>query len=327
MQRGYCPWRLIYRIVGLSLGVTALVSIQRHFEASLSMQTLQAALPILARAVPWFMLPLLLTSLSWWLLFPVGARPPAGRTVLLSWIGLAINWVLPVATVGGEVVKFDLGSRMGLSRAPLAASLVVDKTTQVVTQIAFVTAGLALLAAHTGRASALDAGVRGLLIVTVAVAVFVVGQRAGMFGRALRALGRGDSDMGGAANRVDDALADIYRAHGPLLAALVSRFGFRVLFAAEVWWVLDSAGMTVEFADILILESVIQGARMSAFIVPAGIGIQEGALITVGTLLGLPLETLILLAIVKRLREVVISLPALAIWQWLDWRSARARVA
>ena len=43
-----------------------------------------------------------LASEGWRVLFPRGRRPTTMRTFLASWMGSAVNTLLPVATIGGE---------------------------------------------------------------------------------------------------------------------------------------------------------------------------------------------------------------------------------
>jgi hypothetical protein len=60
--------------------------------------------------------------------------------------------------------------------------------------------------------------------------------------------------------------------------------------------------------------------RPMAFIVPGGLGVQEGALLF-GHALGVNSELSLAVSIAKRLREVLCGLPALASWQWVEgWR-------
>jgi hypothetical protein len=70
----------------------------------------------------------------------------------------------------------------------------------------------------------------------------------------------------------------------------------------------------------LIIESLGMTARSAGFFIPGALGIQEIALVLVGSFVGLPPETAMLIAIVKRLRDVVLGLPGLAMWQWMEGR-------
>ena len=69
------------------------------------------------------------------------------------------------------------------------------------------------------------------------------------------------------------------------------------------------------------LEGLTQALRHLAFIVPAGLGVQEGALVLFGHTLGLSTELALAVSAVKRLREVLCGVPPLLWWQWLETRN------
>lgn len=309
--------RVAIKLVGLTIGLAALYALFVRLKGELDPAAVMPVLPVIALVVPWFVLPLAAATEAWRVLLTPDQRPGFLRAAWLSWVGLAVNWVLPVATVGGEVVKLVLGRRDGGSGAALAASLVVDKTLQVLTQIAFVLVGAVLIAIHTGELPWHWAGLAGFVALGAAVALFVRGQRAGMFGRLARTFKSGDgARLTESAARLDDELFAAWHRRSAVARGLALRFTFRLLLAGEVYLVLTWADQAPGLATILVLESVAQGARMSAFLVPAGIGVQEGALLAAGVALGVPIEVLVALALVKRLREIVVALPALAAWQW-----------
>jgi hypothetical protein len=70
----------------------------------------------------------------------------------------------------------------------------------------------------------------------------------------------------------------------------------------------------------LILESMTQTMRHLAFVVPAGLGVQEATLVLFGHVLGVGSELALAVSMVKRVREVLCGLPSLASWQWLEAR-------
>jgi hypothetical protein len=60
---------------------------------------------------------------------------------------------------------------------------------------------------------------------------------------------------------------------------------------------------------------MIHATGSAAFFVPASLGVQEGALLFFGRMLGLPGETCLALALVRRCRDVLIMAPGLILWQ------------
>ena len=66
------------------------------------------------------------------------------------------------------------------------------------------------------------------------------------------------------------------------------------------------------------MESLCHAIRNLAFFVPGALGVQETGLVLIGALIGLPADVAIALSLAKRFREIVIGLPALASWQWVE---------
>lgn len=58
--------------------------------------------------------------------------------------------------------------------------------------------------------------------------------------------------------------------------------------------------------------------RHLAFVVPAGVGVQEAARVLFGHALGISSELALAVSMAKRMREVLCGLPALLSWQWME---------
>jgi len=67
-----------------------------------------------------------------------------------------------------------------------------------------------------------------------------------------------------------------------------------------------------------------QAVRHIAFVVPAGLGVQEAGLIIFGHIVGIDSELALAVAMVKRMREVIWGVPFLLSWQWIEGRRLRA---
>ena len=204
--------------------------------------------------------------------------------------------------------------------------MVVDTTVGVVTQLAFVMSGVALLLLRpTGHAAfEVVAGVlTGVGALVVAVAAFVLLQHKDMFARFVRLARRmlpeqWLSHFAGSASAIDDAVVAAYR-NGPAFwrANLLRLIGWAA-GAGEVWLVAWCLGQPLSTADSLILESLSSGVRAAAFMVPAAIGVQEGGFVLFGALFGLPPEFGLAISLSKRVRELLLGLPGLFSWYWLE---------
>ena len=77
-------------------------------------------------------------------------------------------------------------------------------------------------------------------------------------------------------------------------------------------------GQPLSAIDAFILESLSSGVRAAAFMVPAALGIQEGGLILFAALFGLPAEIGLAISLSKRVRELLLGLPGLFFWYWVE---------
>ena len=71
---------------------------------------------------------LLADTLSWRALLARSERPGLGSMVVKRWIGGSINGLLPVAQVGGDIVRAHLLARAGVAGPVAGASVVLDAT-------------------------------------------------------------------------------------------------------------------------------------------------------------------------------------------------------
>ena len=95
----------------------------------------------------------------------------------------------------------------------------------------------------------------------------------------------------------------------------------------EVWFALRFMGHEVSYATALVLESLGQAVRGAAFVVPGGIGVQEGGFVALCAVFGIPAPSAIALSLAKRFPEIVLGLPGLGVWQGLESRHLVVRRA
>ena len=99
---------------------------------------------LLLLPIVWF--PSLIAAVvSWQLLFPIKRTPPFKELFLALWMGRAINTLLPVATIGGEIAKARLLILWGRGGVDSSASVLVDKTVQALALVPWAIIGTSLL--------------------------------------------------------------------------------------------------------------------------------------------------------------------------------------
>ena len=264
--------------------------------------------------------PLLLDGLGWWRLLPSAERPRIRRILLDRWIGESVNTLLPVMQVGGPVVRVRLLMRDGVSGGRAGASVVVDVTLLVLSQIVFTILGILLLVPMLGGAGLVGPAVAGVAVMATAIGFFTLLQRRGMFGRIAKRLAKfaGSSALGSAADgaeRLDRNILESYADNAALRDSFFFHLAGWVIGTGEVWLALYFLGHPVPLVTAMLLESLGQAVRAGAFVVPGALGVQEGAFLLLGRALGIPPETALALSLSKRCRELLFGIPGLVVWQ------------
>jgi hypothetical protein len=275
---------------------------------------LHVGLLVLAASV-YRLVPLALNTLAWLRLLPAVRRCPFRVALALRWIGEAVNSIIPWAQAGGDLVRARLLSRRGVP-APLAAAVMIaDLAVGFFTQLLYAGVGLAAGAARGTLASR-----RHLLaLVAVTAGALILVAVGPVLTRAL-ATGAGARRWPGLARRLEElraAFRTLALDHRSLGACTAWHLGAWLSQAGETWLVLAACGAPVTLADALWLDSLAAAARTLAFFVPAGLGAQEVALLTLGRSLGIEAAPLVTLMVVKRLREAVMGGLGLGVWALL----------
>ena len=133
-----------------------------------------------------YLVPLLLAGESWRLLFPRGDAPRLIATTYGSWVSAAINELLPVAQIGGEVVKARLIVLQGARISLTAASVVVDKTIQALGILLFALVGLGFFTLRETGGSAMPRVLIFVALLGAAIYGLYRAQQAGIFGLLVR---------------------------------------------------------------------------------------------------------------------------------------------
>jgi putative membrane protein len=272
------------------------------------------------------LVPLSFSALSWRELLPDSSRPDAVNLIWIRWIRESINSLLPVAGVGGDIASVRLAHLRGVPGTQAAASIVVDTTIGVVTQLIFVIAGVGmLLMRSTQRGRFLVAGsvLLSMGVLLVAITAFIVVQHRSLFvgssKLAQRILPkRWLSALAASASATDDAVVAVYRSGWSILRATLLRLVGWAAGAGEIWLVMQSLGQPVEMVDAFVLEGLGAGVRAAAFMVPGALGALEGSFILFGALFGMTAETALAMSLSKRVRELALGLPGLLAWHWTE---------
>jgi len=290
------------------------------------------------RSAGWSLLWLAPYRLFFFLLYAVGWRSllrpydPERRAGLgyLFWVTMVregIDRLLPVASVGGGIAGVRLVGWRGISGAAGAATVAAEIVLTMAALYVFTAFGLFLLsdlgASHETSRHVLIAL---LLSLPMPVGTGLLLRYGSVFGR-IEAFLRpmvGESALSGGAAALDRELrACLSHGRSLVFAGLLQLLAF---FSAsfEIWFVLRLFGHPVDVMAAVMLESMTQAARHLAFVVPAGLGVQEGMFVLFGHVLGISSELALAVSMAKRLREVLCGVPVLVSWQWAEASRLRA---
>jgi putative membrane protein len=270
------------------------------------------------------LLPLTFSILGWRALMPGTQRPSLPFFLYLLWIRAAVNNLMPVARIGGEIIAVRLMIKHGVRKATAIASTVVETTLSVIAVFLFDVVGISLFAFHVGERSIVMQLALGLLISVPTIAALVFVQRVGFFGLMARLFTLMFRDkwkkFAGDTARLDLAVHSMYRRRDRVLIC-----GFWQLVAwstgvIEIWLPLQLLNHPLPFAECFMLEALIQASASAAFAVPAALGVQEAGFLLFGHMLGLPPEIAVALAVMRRCRDLVLYVPALIVWQIQEGR-------
>ena len=286
---------------------------------------------------PWFLISIALAALAWGLIFPPGTSPGAPRIILATWIGMSINWLLPVAQLGGDVAKGAWLARRAEPRAMMIAAALSDKILQTATQALVAVTGVALLLATSADTRLVPWVLGFATAVAVLVAAFMHLQKHGLLTRLASlaersyvriAARRGAPRSGqlapliGGAAGVDAGIRDCFGSPRRVGVYCIIRLTSRLVIAGEVWLVLYVAGHPVSVLEAMMIECLTQTVRSAAFALPGAYGVQEGAFVLIGPLVGVPPEVALSVSLAKRMREIIIGVPGLVYLQLSEGLSA-----
>lgn len=279
----------------------------------------------------------LLCGIAWARILEGLSGAGLGAFVVLRFVREGINVLLPVASVGGDVLGGRLLTFWGVAGALAAASILADMLIQVGTQALFAGLGALLLTRLDGEPAAELARftLQVLGAVALVLAAFFAVQRLGAarflesrIAALSRRFVREAEPTRAPAMTVQDALDAVWARdrRGRLMQSVLLHFLAWTLGAAEIAIVLACIGTeSVTLSEVLVIEALSQAIKSAAFPVPSGLGVQEGGFVVVGALFGIDAGTAIALSLAKRVPDVALGVPALLVWQNIEARRAASR--
>ncbi|HEX4409720.1 MAG TPA: lysylphosphatidylglycerol synthase domain-containing protein [Xanthobacteraceae bacterium] len=310
----FAPFSVIVGL-GLLTALTAYYGFDSVLHAALTSHW-ATVLVVLARAIA-----LIAAGIGWWLVLSPLPRS-ALFFIVVRFVRDALNVLFPFAVVGGDIIGARLLSLAGIGTSPAIASVLIDIFIQVVCLAIFAVTGVVIIF-DLGGAHQLSTMTFVLLAVALpALLGFFLALNFGAFEPAVRWLiAFGEKRNWSIFGHVVDLgarLQDIWGNHRGLSVSFVVHLAAVFFGASEVWIALHFMGFPVGVAQAIAIEALGQGSRAAAFVLPGGLGVQDGTLIAVCAIFGIPAEVALAMSLIKRVPDLVLGLPSLAVWQLLE---------
>ncbi|MGU7781402.1 lysylphosphatidylglycerol synthase domain-containing protein [Burkholderia sp. PU8-34] len=284
------------------------------------LQTAGAGLALAALA---HIVPMLANAWDWRMLMRGRRRPSFAAMLKLVWIRESINGLLPVARIGGEIASFGLLRRMGVRPAAAVASLVVDMQLTLISQLVFALAaiGYVLWNVPSGVAHAAAHLALGVAALVPVLLLFALVQHVRPFERTMRAINHVTSGkvyaLVGESARIDQTIRLLWRKTDVVMSYLTIWQTLQFAgYALEIWIALHFLGANPTVLQALVIEALIQLVSSVAFLMPGGLGVQEGGFVLIGGLIGFDPPTCLALAASRRVRDLLFYVPGLLAWQF-----------
>jgi putative membrane protein len=314
------------RVIAFLLGAAALIALTAYAGAGSVLHALGALKFSGLIAIALFHLPVVaLLGAAWW---QIGRDLPGATRAKFAWARLvrdAAAEVLPFSQIGGFVLGVRALHLGGVGALRGALSMSVDLVMELWAKLPYFVAGLiALFAVAPG--ARLSRAVPIALALTAAVVVVPIifrGRLRGALEASATAISRRwpTLDSGDATETFFDRIfADRKR----LFAAFGIHLACWFLGAAETWLIFALMGFRIGLVEALAIDSLVAGLRTFGFLVPAAAGVQEASYVVVCALFGLDAATAVAVSLARRARDIVLGVPTLAAWQYLETQASGA---
>jgi len=268
-----------------------------------------------------------LLGAAWYVLQPKSSRIRLGVFVWARMVRDAASEVLPFSQLGGMLFGARAAILHGVSSPLSFGSMIVDVTTEMLAQIAYIALGVVILSTRAPRtsfaASLTTVVVIGLAVAALAGGLFLAFQRYGhrltdkLAARLLPRAVTTTAAVGAALDAIYDSPARVGVSATLHLAAWIAS-------AVGTWIAFRLIGVRADLASVMAIESLVYATRSAAAFIPNALGVQEAAYAVLAPLFGIGAEFGLAVSLLKRARDIAVGVPILLIWQGVEGQRALA---
>ena len=255
-----------------------------------------------------------------WAILMVKNKLSIKTTFVITWISQTSGKFIPSGNITGEFVRFYLARKSGQKFSEASSSVLMDLF--IATFSLFIIGLLALLFIVFSLKSnfILDQYqylILALFLIFLGSLIFLLIIRNRIISKLLvstKKLKFLSKEKIFNLIRLDISLNKLSYRKKRLLSAVTLRLIGWIAGAFEIYIFLWIIGIDAKVTDVVIIESVTAIIRSAAFFIPSAIGVQELAFVIVGELVGYSSIVSFSVAIGRRLREIMVGIPAIITW-------------
>lgn len=266
------------------------------------------------------------TTIGWQAVLDSPVMPSWLRLLKLRWIKESVNSLLPVAQVGGDLVRARLLIRKGVPLRNAAASCTVDVAAGTVSLFVYLLMGLAFFLLQPHQDAFAKVAERSIAVAGVIALLLALAPRLGLFRLIEVAVAKFGEERAwnglGDLTGLHEAVVSLYRQPARLWSCGFWHLLSWMLGTLETYAILWALGLHPTWVMAFIIDSLGQGVRAAGFAVPGALGVQEGGYILVGSLFGIPGEQMLAFSTIRRIREVALGVPGLFAWGRTEGKGA-----
>ena len=263
---------------------------------------------------------------AWYALTPKGT--PWWVHTLARQLRDSASDLLPFTQVGGMVIGARAGVLGGMPVPTAFGTMMVDVTTELMGQIAFIVLGLALgitqLRASGTMAPYADAIIIATALLVPGIVAFVILQRRGSV-LAEKIAGRFLPAAVSHTEAFSATVCGLYKQPLKLTVSSTMHLTGWIASGIWIWLVMRMVGADIDVFSAVAIESLLGALRSATVFIPSSIGVQEAGYAALAPVFGMGPEIGLAVSLLKRARDIAIGVPVLLLWQAAEGRRAFAQ--
>ena len=233
---------------------------------------------------------------------------------IITWISQTAGKIMPTGNVTGEFVRIYLSVKKGMSTPEASSTVIGDLAIATFSLLLMAIISFSFVLGMSGKITFDNQKifyiVYAIILMIFLSAIFIFCIRKRLLKKIVLKFKKTTFNI----IRLDYELYKLSFKIKILFYSLLLRLLGWIGGAFEIYVFLFILGIDVTLFDVIVIEAFTGIARAVVFFVPAGLGVQEFAFILIGNFIGLSTPISFAMAIGRRIREILVGLPAILTW-------------